>query len=227
MIGITIKTHTTKAIANEVVAGGSACPPPRPRDLSSVVVVRDEATPLCFNVPGLTGGERAPCYLWARAQVLWCQQGRVAAQRLGGGAEIGLAAHPWVGVSVVPRFVERPLAKGLVPARMDRLQGAHMVAEKGRGCRMGCCSIREKKVVTTASRLRVRATRCPRGSPLTCRASLADRDPRIRSRCSVRAHSRSSRLHSRLVHRTQAGAHTWSWGERSKPPEPRRRPNSW
>ena len=146
MIGITIKTHTTKAIANEVVAGGSACPPPRPRDLSSVVVVRDEATPLCFNVPGLTGGERAPCYLWARAQVLWCQQGRVAAQRLGGGAEIGLAAHPWVGVSVVPRFVERPLAKGLVPARMDRLQGAHMVAEKGRGCRMGCCSIREKRV---------------------------------------------------------------------------------
>ena len=59
MIGITIKTHTTKAIANEDVAGGSACPPPRPRDLSSVVVVPDEATPLFFSVPGWTRGESA------------------------------------------------------------------------------------------------------------------------------------------------------------------------
>ena len=55
MIGITIDTHTTKAIANEAGAGGSAGPPPRPRDLSSVVVV-PEATPLFFNVPGLTRG---------------------------------------------------------------------------------------------------------------------------------------------------------------------------
>ena len=53
MIGITIETHTTKAIANEVGAGGSAGPPP---DLSSVVVVPDEATPLFFNVLGLTRG---------------------------------------------------------------------------------------------------------------------------------------------------------------------------
>ena len=59
MIGITIETHTTKAIANEVGAGGSAGPPPRPRDLGSVVVVPDEATPLFFNVPGLTRGESA------------------------------------------------------------------------------------------------------------------------------------------------------------------------
>ena len=58
MIGITIETHTTKAIANEVGAGGSAGPPPRPRDLGSVVVV-PEATPLFFNVPGLTRGESA------------------------------------------------------------------------------------------------------------------------------------------------------------------------
>ena len=56
MIGITIKTHTTKAIANEAVAGGSTGPPP---DLSSVVVVPDEATPLFFNVPGWTRGESA------------------------------------------------------------------------------------------------------------------------------------------------------------------------
>ena len=52
MIGVTIATHTTKAIANEAVAGGSTGPPP---DLSSVVVVPDEATPLwglCFDVPG-------------------------------------------------------------------------------------------------------------------------------------------------------------------------------
>ena len=56
MVGITIETHTTKAIANEAGAGGSAGPPPRPRDLSSAVVVPDEATPLFFNVPGLTGG---------------------------------------------------------------------------------------------------------------------------------------------------------------------------
>lgn len=54
VIGITIETHTTKAIANEIGAGGSAGPPP---DLSSVVVVvPDEATPLFFNVPGLTIG---------------------------------------------------------------------------------------------------------------------------------------------------------------------------
>jgi hypothetical protein len=56
VIGITIAAHTTKAIANEVGGGGSAGPPPRPRDLSSVVVVPDEATPLFFNVPGLTRG---------------------------------------------------------------------------------------------------------------------------------------------------------------------------
>jgi len=59
VIGITIKTHTTKAIANEAVAGGSTGPPP---DLSSVVVVPDEATPLFFNVPGLTRGESAMLY---------------------------------------------------------------------------------------------------------------------------------------------------------------------
>ena len=58
MIGITIETHNTKAIANEVVAGGSAGPPPRPRDLYELgrVVVPDEATPLFFNVSGLTRG---------------------------------------------------------------------------------------------------------------------------------------------------------------------------
>ena len=69
MIGITIKTHTTKAIANVAGAGGSAGPPPRPRDLSSVVGVPDEATPLFFNVLGLTSeesshgahGHKPPC----------------------------------------------------------------------------------------------------------------------------------------------------------------------
>ena len=82
MIGITIKTHTTKAIANEVVAGGSACPPPRPRDLSSVVVVPDEATPLFFNVPGLTRGESAMLSVGTGTST-------VASAGQGGGAEVG------------------------------------------------------------------------------------------------------------------------------------------
>ena len=86
MIGITIETHTRKAIANELAACGSAGLPPRPRDLSSVAVVPDEVTPLLVNVPGLTGGESA---IWVAA-------------RLGGGCRVaahdvrrrlGLAAH--------------------------------------------------------------------------------------------------------------------------------------
>ena len=50
-------------------------------------------------------------------------------------AEMGLAAHPWVGVSVVPRFVERSLAKGpveRVACPYGPVAGrSHMVAEKG------------------------------------------------------------------------------------------------
>ena len=137
MIGITIETHTTKAIANEAVAGGSTGPPP---DLSSVVVVPDEATPLwglCFDVPGLTGGESAMLSVWARAQVLWRQQGRVAAQRLGGGAEVGLAAHMGGRVrgATVCRMSSARWRKDRLPARKDRLQGALL---------LGCC--REKRV---------------------------------------------------------------------------------
>ena len=93
MIGITIETHTTKAIANEAVAGGSTGPPP---DLSSVVVVPDEATPLwglCFDVPGLTGGESAMLSVGTSTSTVASAQGRVAAQRLGGGAEVGLVAQ--------------------------------------------------------------------------------------------------------------------------------------
>ena len=52
MIGITIKTHTTKAIANEAVAGGSTGPPP---DLSSVVVVR------CQMKLRRSGGSASTC----------------------------------------------------------------------------------------------------------------------------------------------------------------------
>ena len=92
MIGITIETHTTKAIANEVVAGGSACPPPRPRDLSSVVVVPDEATPLFFNVPGLTRGESAMLSEGTGTSTVASAGHRVAAQRLAVG-RLGLAVH--------------------------------------------------------------------------------------------------------------------------------------
>ena len=90
MIGITIETHTTKAIAHEVGAGGSAGPPPRPRDLGSVVVVPDEATPLFFNVPGLTRGESA--MLSEGTSTVASAGHRVAAQRLAVG-RLGLAAH--------------------------------------------------------------------------------------------------------------------------------------
>ena len=82
MIGITIETHTTKAIAHEVGAGGSAGPPPRPRDLGSVVVVPDEATPLFFNVPGLTRGESAMLSEGTGTST-------VASAGQGGGAEVG------------------------------------------------------------------------------------------------------------------------------------------
>ena len=41
----------------------------------------------------------------------------MAAQRLGGGAEVGLARRTWVGVSVVPRFVENEDC-----ASMDKLK---------------------------------------------------------------------------------------------------------
>ena len=124
MIGITIKTHTTKAIANEVVAGGSACPPPRPRDLTSVVVVPDEATPLFFNVPGLTRGESAMLSEGTGTSTVASAGHRVAAQRFGGGAEVGLAAHnahglacPWCHVLSNARW-----RKDRLPARKDRLQ---------------------------------------------------------------------------------------------------------
>ena len=92
MIGITIKTHTTKAIANVAGAGGSAGPPPRPRDLSSVVVVPDEATPLFFNVPGLARGESAMLSVGTGTSTVASVGHRVAAQRLGVG-RLGLAAH--------------------------------------------------------------------------------------------------------------------------------------
>ena len=82
MIGITIETHTTKAIANEVAAGGSAGLPPRPRDLSLVAVVPDEATPLFFNVPGLTRGESAMLSVGTGTSA-------VASAGQGGGAEVG------------------------------------------------------------------------------------------------------------------------------------------
>ena len=95
MIGITIDTHTTKAIANEVAAGGSAGLPPRPRDLSLVAVVPGEVTPL-FNVPGLTSEESsAMLSVWAWA--LWRHSRAGWRRRLAGGAEVrcrlGLAAH--------------------------------------------------------------------------------------------------------------------------------------
>ena len=79
MIGITIDTHTTKAIANEVGAGDSTGPP---RDLSSVVVVPDEATPLFFNVPGLTSGESAMLSVGTGTSTVASAGHRVAAQRL-------------------------------------------------------------------------------------------------------------------------------------------------
>ena len=49
----------------------------------------------------------------------WRRRGWAAAQRLGAG---WVWWRTWVGVSVVPRFVERPLRKGPVPAHKDRLQ---------------------------------------------------------------------------------------------------------
>ena len=76
---VTIATHTTKAIANEAGAGDSTGPP---RDLSSVVVVPDEATPLFFNVPGLTRGESAMLSVGTGTST-------VASAGQGGGAEVG------------------------------------------------------------------------------------------------------------------------------------------
>ena len=101
MIGITIDTHTTRAIANEAGAGGSTGPPRglSSQGLSSVVVVPDEATPLFFNVPGLTRGESAMLNLWARVGQ-------------GGGPEVG-----WRGAEVRRRL-------GLVAHVGRRVRGA-------------------------------------------------------------------------------------------------------
>ena len=130
MIGITIETHTTKAIANEVGAGGSAGPPPRPRDLSSVVVVPDAAL---LQRAGLDerGERHVICGHGHKycgvSRAGWRRRGWVAAQRLGfGSAGGGVTRRTWVGrvgVSVVPRFVEHQRAKGPVPARRHRLSG--------------------------------------------------------------------------------------------------------
>ena len=75
---VTIATHTTKAIANEAGAGDSTGPP---RDLSSAAVV-PEATPLFFNVPGLTRGESAMLSEGTGTST-------VASAGQGGGAEVG------------------------------------------------------------------------------------------------------------------------------------------
>ena len=129
MIGITIETHTTKAIANEVGAGGSAGPPPRPRDLGSVVVVPDEATPLFFNVPGLTRGESAMLSEGTGTSTV-----ASLSRAQGGGAEVSRRQVGSGGAHVLgcqrcdewraPANHEHACPKGPIAGRKDRLQAS-------------------------------------------------------------------------------------------------------
>ena len=62
----------------------------------------------------------------------WRPRGWVAAQRLAFGSAGGVRRRTWVGVTVVPRFVEHQRAKGLMPEGAGPAGKRYELAGKGR-----------------------------------------------------------------------------------------------